>query len=119
MSVVNDRWQRREAVATLLEKGDEQGYLTATDVLAVFPDLEDAADRMERLQAFFPGAGIEVYKGSADVPENLRPEARPVIVEEPFDLSTISTDDTVGLYLKEMSRGSLLPVRGGGSRAAR
>jgi len=110
MSVVKDRWQRREAVATLLEKGDEQGYLIATDVLALFPDLEDAADRMERLQAFFRGAGIEVYKESADVPENLRPEARPVIVEEPFDLSTISTDDTVGLYLKEMSRVPLLTV---------
>jgi RNA polymerase primary sigma factor len=108
MSVVKDRWQRREAMATLLEKGDDQGYLTAADVLAVFPDLEDAADRMERLQAFFRGAGVEVYKESADVPENLRPEARPAPVEEPFDLSTISTDDTVGLYLKEMSRVPLL-----------
>ena len=106
MSVVKDRWQRREALATLLEKGDDQGYLTTADVLAVFPDLEDAADRMERLQTFFRGAGIEVYKQPEDVPANLRPEAKPV--EEPFDLSTISTDDTVGLYLKEMSRVPLL-----------
>ena len=110
MSVVKDRWQRREALATLLEKGDDQGYLTSADVLTVFPDLEDAAERMERLQAFFRGAGIEVYREPKDVPAHLRPEAVPPAVEEGFDLSTISTDDTVGLYLKEMSRVPLLTV---------
>jgi len=110
MSVAKDRWQRREALATLLERGDDQGYLTHQDVLTVFPELEDSAERMERLQAFFRGAGIEVYPDLGDVPDALRPEAAPAPVEEPFDLSTISTDDTVGLYLKEMSRVPLLTV---------
>jgi RNA polymerase primary sigma factor len=110
MSVVKDRWQRREALATLLEKGDDQGYLTSAEVLTVFPDLEDAAERMERLQAFFRGAGIEVYRDPDEVPVHLRPEAAPPAIEEPFDLTTISTDDTVGLYLKEMSRVPLLTV---------
>jgi RNA polymerase primary sigma factor len=110
MSVVKDRWQRREAMASLLEKGDDQGYLTSADVLVAFPDLEDAAERMERLQAFFRGAGIEVYRDPQDVPAHLRPEAAPPVLEETFDLTTISTDDTVGLYLKEMSRVPLLTV---------
>ena len=110
MSVVKDRWQRREALATLLEKGDDQGYLIRADVLSVFPDLEDAAERMERIQAFFRGAGIEVYRDGDEVPTHLRPEAAPPAPEETFDLTTISTDDTVGLYLKEMSRVPLLTV---------
>jgi RNA polymerase primary sigma factor len=110
MSVVKDRWQRREAMATLLEKGDDQGYLTNADVLTVFPDMEDAAERMERLQAFFRGAGIEVYRDADEVPPHLRPEAATPPPDESFDLTTISTDDTVGLYLKEMSRVPLLTV---------
>ena len=110
MSVVKDRWQRREALATLLEKGDDQGYLINADLLSVFPDLEDSAERMERLHAFFRGAGIEVYRDPDDVPAHLRPEAALPAAEEPFDLTTISTDDTVGLYLKEMSRVPLLTV---------
>jgi RNA polymerase primary sigma factor len=109
MSSAKNRWQRREALATLLEKGDDQGYLLAADVLTVFPDLEDAAERMERLQAFFRGAGIEVYREEDEVPQHLRAEEA-VATPETFDLSTISTDDTVGLYLKEMSRVPLLTV---------
>ncbi|HSR48989.1 MAG TPA: RNA polymerase sigma factor RpoD [Anaerolineales bacterium] len=109
MSSVKNRWQRREALATLLEKGDEQGYLTAADVLTVFPDLEDSNERMDRLQAFFRGAGIEIYQHPQDVPANLRPEPSSEAADS-FDLSAISTDDTVGLYLKEMSRVPLLTV---------
>jgi RNA polymerase primary sigma factor len=109
MSSVKNRWQRREALATLLEKGDEQGYLTASEVLTIFPDLEDSGERMDRRQAFFRGAGIEIYKDAEDVPERLRPEVSSVEVDS-FDLSAISTDDTVGLYLKEMSRVPLLTV---------
>jgi RNA polymerase primary sigma factor len=109
MNAAKDRWQRREAVAALLEKGDDQGYLTTADLMVVFPDLEDSAERLERLQAFFRGAGIEVYRDLDDVPPRLRPAAADP-VEEPFDLSTISIDDTVGLYLKEMSRVPLLTV---------
>src|SRR3989304_1687770 len=110
MSGVKDRWQRRDGLATLLEKGDDQGYLTRADVLSVFPDLEDAAERMERIQAFFRGAGIEVYRDADEVPPHLRPEAAPPAPEETFDLTTTPTGDTVGLYLKEMSRVPLLTV---------
>ncbi len=109
MNPAKDRWQRREAVAALLEKGEDQGYLTRADVLAVFPELEDSTEKLERLQAFFRGAGIEVYRELDDVPPQLRPPASEV-VEEPFDLTTISIDDSVGLYLKEMSRVPLLTV---------
>jgi RNA polymerase primary sigma factor len=107
MSITKDRWQKREAFAALVEKGDYQGYILQDDILTVFPEAEESEDRMERLQAFFRSAGVEVYGDLLQVPAHLRPE--PVLEDAAdFDLSEISSDDTVGLYLKEMARVPLL-----------
>jgi RNA polymerase primary sigma factor len=107
MSLSKDRWQKREAFAALVEKGDYQGYITSDDILTVFPEAEEAEDRMERLRAFFRSAGIEVFDDPTQVPAHLRPET-PIEGAESFDLTDISSDDTVGLYLKEMARVPLL-----------
>ncbi|NIS79932.1 MAG: RNA polymerase sigma factor RpoD [Anaerolineales bacterium] len=107
MSVTKDRWEKRELFAALLEKGDYQGYITLDDIFLVFPDAEDIEERIDRLQTFFHSAGIEVYEENSQVPSHLR---RDDGFEDPhsFDLSAISSDDTVGLYLKEMARVPLL-----------
>jgi RNA polymerase primary sigma factor len=107
MAVSKDRWHKREAFAALLEKGDYQGFITNEDISIVFPEIEDSDDRLERLQTFFQGAGIEVYEELSQVPEHLLPETE-FDQSELFDLSAISSDDTVGLYLKEMARVPLL-----------
>ena len=109
MSVSKKRWKKREAFAALLEKGDYQGYITTEDIVVVFPEAEDIEERMERLQDFFRGVGIEVYEDLSQVPHHLRVRSK---VEDPqrFDLSVISSDDTVGLYLKEMARVPLLNI---------
>jgi RNA polymerase primary sigma factor len=107
MSVSPDRWQKREAFAALLEKGDYQGFITADDILAVFPELEDEEERLERLEEFFHRARIDVYEDISMVPIHLR--SQPELQGGPTsDLSAISSDDTVGLYLKEMARVPLL-----------
>lgn len=109
MSVSKKRWKKREAFAALLEKGDYQGYITTEDIVVVFPETEDIEERMERLQDFFRGVGIVVYEDLSQVPHHLRVRSK---VEDPqrFDLSVISSDDTVGLYLKEMARVPLLNI---------
>ena len=107
MSVSKDRWYKREAFAALIEKGDFQGYIVTDDIVTVFPEVEDSEDRLERLQTFFRTAGIEVYEDLAQVPPHLLQEIEAEDVQ-PFDLSAISSDDTVGLYLKEMARVPLL-----------
>jgi RNA polymerase primary sigma factor len=107
MSTSKDRWQKREAFSALLEKGDYQGYITNEDIITVFPEVEDTDERLERLQAFFRGAGVEVYEDASQVPPHMRPQAE-FDDTEPFDLNAISSDDTVGLYLKEMARVPLL-----------
>lgn len=107
MSVSKERWEKREAFATLMEKGDFQGYITNDDIIIVFPEAEDSEERLERLQTFFRSAGIEVFEEDSQVPDHLRDDADGDD-SQPFDLSAISSDDTVGLYLKEMARVPLL-----------
>jgi RNA polymerase primary sigma factor len=107
MSVSKERWEKREAFAALLEKGDYQGYVILDDILNIFPEAEDVEERIERLQTFFHGAGIEVFEDLSQVPRHLRRESSPDD-HRGFDLSAISSDDTVGLYLKEMARVPLL-----------
>jgi len=107
MSVAKDRWEKREAFAALMEKGEFQGYITNDDIVIVFPEAEDSEERLERLQMFFRSAGVDVFEDLSQVPTHI---AQDDDLEDihPFDLSAISSDDTVGLYLKEMARVPLL-----------
>ena len=107
MAVSKERWHKREAFAALMEKGDYQGYILTEDILTVFPEVDESEERLERLESYFRSAGVEVYEDSGQVPPHLRPEAH-FEPHETFDLSAISSDDTVGLYLKEMARVPLL-----------
>ena len=107
MAVAKERWHKRDAFAALMEKGDYQGFITTEDIVAVFPEVEESEDRLERLETFFRGSGVEVFEDLSQVPLHLRPEVTYDQPEE-FDLSAISSDDTVGLYLKEMARVPLL-----------
>ena len=107
MSISKDRWQKREAFSALLEKGDYQGFVTSEEIVAVFPEVEELTERFERIRGFFREAGIEVFDDLTKVPTEFTPDAA-AEQAEPFDLSAISSDDTVGLYLKEMARVPLL-----------
>lgn len=107
MSTSEKRWRKREAFAALLEKGDYQGFITLNDITVVFPEVVDDEERLERLQTYFRGAGIDVYEDLTDVPPHMRSQPE-FEVSSTFDLSEISSDDTVGLYLKEMARVPLL-----------
>src|SRR3970040_3086917 len=107
MAVAKEHWQKRDAFAALMEKGDYQGFITTEDIVAVFPEVEQSEARLERLETFFRGSGVEVFEDLSQVPLHLRPEVTYDQPEE-FDLSAISSDDTVGLYLKEMARVPLL-----------
>lgn len=107
MSISKERWKKREGFAILFEKGDLQGYIIVDDLIEVFPEVEEDDERLERLQSFFQSSGIEVYEDLDQVPVHLRPQDESEDAEK-VDLSAISTDDTVGLYLKEMARVPLL-----------
>ena len=109
MKYTDESGKDAETMAVLMDKAYAQGFLLTDDIIEAFPKAEEANEQLEELFAFLHGASIEVYEDKAQVP--VRPSTgrkprRPE--EEEFDLSTISTDDTVGLYLKEMARVPLL-----------
>jgi len=100
------------ALERLLEFGRKKKYVTYDDILHFFPDAEQDLDQLEEAYTALLGAGISYTEEDSvieepseeDLSENIEDEE-----EEAFDdLANIDTDDTIGLYLKEVSRVPLL-----------
>ncbi|OQY25539.1 MAG: RNA polymerase sigma factor RpoD [Anaerolineaceae bacterium 4572_32.1] len=109
-----------DPVIFLAQKAGEQGYLTIEEILEVFPEAEENIEQLEEVFILLQETGIEI-EGDSMVPvEGTLQKAINLLEEESkekeeydeetdlFDLSGISSDDTVGLYLKEMARVPLL-----------
>lgn len=101
-----------EILSMLLEKADVQGYLTTEDLMELYPQVSEDADRLEQIVLALRRRGVDIL--DQDEPDPVYEEGDDNLTDEiadPFvDLTRISSDDTVGLYLKEMSRVPLLSV---------
>jgi RNA polymerase primary sigma factor len=97
----------------LLEKADSQGFLTTDDILEIMPDADEAMDQLEEVFLHLHAAGVEVFGDKpGDLDGNkLDDDFDDDDDDETFDLSGVSSDDTVGLYLKEMARVPLLSTK--------
>jgi RNA polymerase primary sigma factor len=109
---VLDDERESTALERLLEFGRKKKYVTYDDILHFFPDAEQDLDQLEEAYTALLGAGISYTEEDSvieepseeDLSENIEDEE-----EEAFDdLANIDTDDTIGLYLKEVSRVPLL-----------
>jgi RNA polymerase primary sigma factor len=101
-----------EVLIELMEKAEVQGYLTTDDILEAFPEAEEALEQLEDVYISLQEAGIELLESKPNSKDNNQSEGDDQFEEEEeeFDLSGISSDDTVGLYLKEMARVPLLTI---------
>ncbi|MBN1178946.1 MAG: RNA polymerase sigma factor RpoD [Anaerolineae bacterium] len=97
-----------DTVSELLERAELQGYLTSGDILEVLPEAEDSLEQLEEIFISLHELGIEVYEEDVEVEEDVDVIDEDDEEDEFYDLSSISADDTVGLYLKEMARVPLL-----------
>jgi len=103
-------------IGELLERAELQGYLTTDDILDLLPEAEETLEQLEDIFISLHEVGIEVYddKADADAEEeqalNIPASGYGTDDDETYDLSRISSDDTVGLYLREMARVPLLTV---------
>ena len=97
-----------DTVSELLERAELQGYLTSSDILEVLPEAEDSLEQLEEIFISLHELGIEVYEDDIEVEDDVDAVDEDDAEEEFYDLSNISADDTVGLYLKEMARVPLL-----------
>ena len=111
--------QQLEALDTLLEKADLQGYLTTGDIMEVFPWEGDDDERLLELFGILHRQGVEIVIEEDTEPEpdlskldtsplDFNPSAMDTALLP--NLESISADDSVGLYLKEMSRVPLLTL---------
>ena len=101
-----------DVLMELMEKAEVQGYLTTDDILEAFPEAEEVLEQLEDVFISLQDAGIEIYEQKPEPKDKVQIEEDEQFEEEPtgFDLSGISSDDTVGLYLKEMARVPLLTI---------
>lgn len=101
------------AIARLIELGRQKTYITIDDILHLFPDAEQDVEQLEEAFSALLSAGIPYLEDSilddpADEELEISEEDETTTEISLDDLANIDTDDTIGLYLKEVSRVPLL-----------
>lgn len=103
------RSKSAEVLNLLLEKADVQGYLTTEDLMEFYPDVSKDAERIEAVLVALRRQGVEILDSESDADLVDQDPISPITDMDSFsNLDNISSDDTIGLYLKEMSRVPLL-----------
>ena len=109
---IDDEEKENPVLTRLLELGRKKTFVTIDDILQFFPDAEQDLDQLEEAFAALISAGIPYVEDASLLEEPAEEELAEFGEEEKFvsmdDLANIDTDDTIGLYLKEVSRVPLL-----------
>ncbi len=106
--------ENTEVISLLIEKADVFGYVTTDDLIEHYPDIHDDSDHLEDVMMALRLQGVDIFDEDETVPmvEDLEEDGEQVpfqfTLSKHADLTTVSTTDTVGLYMKEMAQVPLL-----------
>jgi len=115
--LIVDEEEEFPVIARLIELGRQKSYVTLDDILHFFPEAEQDVEQLEEAFSALLSAGIPFVEDATTAEPS---EDELVAVEESGEaepepdpalddyLANIDTDDTIGLYLKEVSRVPLL-----------
>ncbi len=91
----------------LLALGQERGYVTLEEIVAAFPEAENDVDRLDEIFGMLTENGIDVGEQPDEESSDLEDETSADELNEGVT-AAIETDDTVGLYLKQVGHIPLL-----------
>ena len=100
-----------DSMQELMERAEEQGYLTIDDVIELFPETEEDLPEVEDAMAYLYQRGIEIImpderplaKVSTEAGERKHAKA-----EHPVDPTGIDSHDSISLYFGQMASVPLL-----------
>jgi len=110
----------KSSLACLIQIGRNKSFITTSDILQIFPEAEEDVKKLEMVFSALIGACIPYVEDAEllDQPsdEALKKEEEKAREEKAYkaqgtstdDLSNIETNDTIGMYFKEVSRVPLL-----------
>jgi RNA polymerase primary sigma factor len=106
------RRQKTEILSMLLEKADVQGYLTTEDLMEFYPNGDEDAEHLSAIVVALRRRGVDILDHDVDNDVEIEEDENPFRsnFDHLTDLDHVGSDDTVGLYLKEMSRVPLLHI---------
>ncbi|MBN1149447.1 MAG: sigma-70 family RNA polymerase sigma factor [Anaerolineales bacterium] len=108
MAYPGKRMQNSQIFEKLLERAELQGYISTEDILEIYPAIASKSEQIERLKTAIRAQGIEMLDDDLAEPEDA--DSSESIEEGLSSFEHIASDDTVSLYLKEMSITPLLTV---------
>jgi RNA polymerase primary sigma factor len=102
----------KEALSHLLEKAGVQGYLTTADLMEVYPEAGEDAERLSVILLALRRRGVDVLDPDSESDPPVDETSVPGFEYESWanPADGIAGDDTIGMYLKEMARVPLLAV---------
>ena len=111
MALPDRHHHNRDVLRLLLEKAAVQGFLTTDDLLEVSPEVGEDSERLSVIMLALRNRGVDVVDPelleSPPAEAMILPGLEPWFETEPVE-NDASSDDSVGMYLKEMSRVPLL-----------
>jgi RNA polymerase primary sigma factor len=106
--VVGDQQRKKQesVIDALIERADTKGYITLEDLMEFFPIEDDDLEILRAVIVLLRSEGVEILDGK---PEDNRAD-RKAYSDDRVGIEFDGSEDTVGLYLREMSQVPLLSM---------
>ena len=103
-----------KAKARLVEKGEEQGYITLEDILQEFPQAELHVEEVSEIYSLLQEEGISVVDDEGDPISELlekKDECPDDESQQAVDLDEVDAESSISLYFREAARHTILSAQ--------